>query len=70
MAVLELEEPVGKKRQVEKRESLDERVNLLVSKSWMQRADARAASMGLSLSAYIRLTVEHDLRQAEAEGHK
>lgn len=59
------EETVSKKRGPEKREPLDERLNLLVSKSWLARADARAAAMGLSLSAYIRLTIERDMRESE-----
>jgi hypothetical protein len=61
-----LEDAVGKKRQPDKREPLDQRVLLLASESWVERADARAASLGLSLSAYIRMVVERDLQDAEA----
>ena len=65
MATLTRDKDVAKKREQQERESLDARVNFLVSESWYERADARAASLGLSLSAYIRMVVEQDIKEAE-----
>jgi len=58
---------MAKRKSQDEREPLDERVNLLVSKSWMERADARAARLGLSLSAYIRMVVEQDLEDKQSD---
>lgn len=58
---------VAKGKSQQEREPLDERVNLMVSESWLKRAEARAVSLGLALSAYIRMVVEQDLKEPDSD---
>lgn len=53
--------PVVKPRN--KKLILSERIGFVVPASWLERAEAKAISMGLALSAYIRMVVENDLKE-------